>query len=279
MQENKEPDGFVYTDEIRLSAENEIAQGFRGQAVIGFIDLLGFSNKIRTEWHNTDSNPLQILMEMKVFFNLAVESTNNEIRLLDYNGQLLRTINWPEIITVSDSFMFLKPINDSSEEEVLLSIFSVISATNELWRIALDRGFSIRGGIEYGDVFYHKLDIVGEPFMDAYKLESEVANSSRIILSDNIRELIKKNLTNIDPVIIHYFQRFLFKDTDGYLCINPLMILGNHSGVLENTMNRLNDILKNITSEKIIDKYKGLYEKLREQDYSLRDISMFNEGL
>ena len=279
MQENKEPDGFVYTDDIRLSAENEIAQGFRGQAVVGFIDLLGFSSKIRTEWHNTESNPLQILMEMKVFFNLAVESTNNEIRLLDYNGQLLRTINWPEIITVSDSFMFLKPINDSSEEEVLLSIFSVISATNELWRIALDRGFSIRGGIEYGDVFCHKLDIVGEPFMDAYKLESEVANSSRIILSDNIRELIKKNLTNIDPVIIHYFQRFLFKDTDGYLCINPLMILGNHSGVLENTMNRLNDILKNITSEKIIDKYKGLYEKLREQDYSLRDISMFNEGL
>mgnify|MGYP000683643176 CR=1 FL=1 len=277
MKKSKAEDRFVSFDDITSRAKEEIRKGFRGQAVIGFVDLLGFSDKIRNEWNDEKNNPLQTLMEMKVFFHLAVEKTNNEIILYDYEGEVLRTNEWPEIITVSDSFMFLKPINDSSEENILLSIFSVISATLELWQIAIDKGFSIRGGIDYGDVFYHKLDIVGEPFMDAYILESKIAKSSRTILSDNIRKLIKENLTNINPVILHYFQRFLNKEDDGFLSVNPLMILGHNAKALENTMNKLNEMLDGVTSEKIINKYKGLYDTLRAQDFELTDISMFDK--
>ncbi len=61
-------------------------------------------------------------------------------------------VSFQTIWTDPDSFMFLKPTDESSEENILLSIFSVIAASLELWRIAIDNGFSIRGGIDFGDI-------------------------------------------------------------------------------------------------------------------------------
>ena len=266
----------VSFEEITKEANNKIKNGFRGKAVVAFVDLLGFSNKIQTEWDDPTKDPLLTLMELKSFLELAAKKAKTIRFNEEDNETIIEEVNYPKIITVSDSFMFLLPLDTTNEQTILASILAVVTNCLELWRICIDKGFTVRGGIDYGNIYFNDLDIVGSAFMNAYHLESKVASNSRIILSNEIKSIIDKNLDYVHPQFIEYFLRYFYKDKDGYLAANPTMILAHKPEIASQTLVKLKAIMKNITSDSIRQKYDDLLKLVKDQDLELRKREMYN---
>ncbi len=265
----------ITPDEITKKAMLDLNNGFRGKAVVAFIDLLGFSEKISSEWYDESNDPLLTLLEFKCFLEIMAEKIKT-IQFYDYGGErLLQEVKIPRIVTVSDSFMFLLPLDETNEQTILCSVLGVISPCLDLWQLCIDKGFTIRGGIEYGNLYYNNLDIVGEAFLTAYKLESKIAVNSRIILSNNIKEIINKNIDGIHNSIRDYFLRFLYKDKDGYLAINPVMKLAYTPSIAEQSLAKLMEITSKIKDQKILSKYDDLIDRLRAQDLNLQDRNIY----
>lgn len=267
---------LIMPDEITFKAQKEIENGFKGKAVVAFIDLLGFSQKIIQNWDSKEDDPLLTLMEIKSFLEIVKEKIKTII-LLDYDDRtIIVEVEYPQIVTVSDSFMLLLPIDDSNEQTILASIFSVLTTCLEIWKASVDRGFTIRGGIEYGDIYYNKLDIVGTAFITAYHLESQVASNSRVIFSQNIKQLINQNLKNVHPTIIHYLLRFIYKDIDGFIAINPAMVFAQDIAITTDSLQKLGSITSKIKEPKILAKYDDLIDKIKKRDLKMKDISIFD---
>ena len=265
----------VTFDEITETAKEKIEKGFRGKAVVAFIDLLGFSAKIRSEWDDPKKDPLLTLMELKSFLELAAKNAKT-IRFNDYDEEtIIEEVKYPKVITVSDSFMLLLPLNETNEQTILASILAVASFSLELWRICIDKGFTVRGGIQYGNIYYNDLDIVGNAFMDAYYLESKIASNSRIILSHEIKSIIDKNVDSVHASFKDYFLRFFYVDKDDYLAINPTMILAHKPEIAEESMDKINDIVSKVTIQKNRSKYDDLIEFVKNQNLELQDRSMY----
>lgn len=57
-----------------------------------------------------------------------------------------------------------------------------------------NRGFFVRGGISFGEVFIDDLAVFGIPLIEAHRAESNYANNPRIIITDSARALTMKHL-------------------------------------------------------------------------------------
>jgi hypothetical protein len=68
---------------------------------------------------------------------------------------------------------------------------------------ALDVGLLVRGGLSCGKLYHTGHVVVGEAMVDAYRLESAVAQTARIVVSPRVQ-----------------FDASLFIDTDGQRCLD-----------------------------------------------------------
>ena len=137
----------------------------------------------------------------------------------------------------------------------------------------------MRGGIEFGDIYYNDLDIVGNAFMTAYYLESKIASNSRIILSNNIKSFIDNNIDSVHPVFSDYYLRFIHKDQDDYLIVNPTIILAQTPEIAKTTLEKLKNIIGNIEAENIKSKYDDLLGFIKGQDLSLIERNIFKSSI
>ena len=65
-------------------------------------------------------------------------------------------------------------MDDDTDITFVLSLLAVTGIITELWRISKDKGFTIRGGVDFGDLFYTPSEIIGPAYIDAYNLESKL---------------------------------------------------------------------------------------------------------
>ena len=79
-------------------------------------------------------------------------------------------------------------------------------------------GYKHRGGICKGKIYIDEIFVWGEVLVKAYLLESVEAIYTRIILD---QEIISKSSK-------HLIEWMIFKDTDGYLCLNYLKSFGGN---------------------------------------------------
>lgn len=162
--------------------------------LIAFLDILGFEQ-------NYDSKK-NILLELLK----TIRQFESDFRIEHKDGEQPGSQNIsiiPSCLGFSDSIIIAIPLklkHDKflSHERVDLIIpsvmLSITSLITNLYVLTLSNGFSLRGAIAYGDVYYDKNNriITGRPLMEAIKSEGKIAKYPRIIISHSILKIYRE---------------------------------------------------------------------------------------
>jgi hypothetical protein len=233
-------------------------KNFNGIAYVCYLDILGFSKDVCDNWGKS-SNPLDKILSIK-----------NEILKMKEDDNLKdsdATIFAPSVKTVSDSITIC--FGFESEDYVRVSSLNYICGLRTIlkgisiaWSTAIKNGYTIRGAIDIGKVYWNENELIGPAFITAYNLESKVAKNSRIIISSEMNKQfyasVKYNKDYFDEFISKKFR----KDVDGYIIVDPNIMYDSNT-----ERNELIEKLKEIrdaTSGIVREKYNPLIYMLSE---------------
>ncbi len=144
-------------------------------SVVTFVDILGFADLVRRE------GPDEIVEMMDAM---------NETAASPVGVDGLRT----SVVTFSDSVIRARPIGPESLYEALLHEIQDLATAQ--WTL-LEFGLLIRGGTTVGDVSVAEGRAFGPGFVQAYRLESSLASSPRIILDPGVVQRIRGYLRGV----------------------------------------------------------------------------------
>ncbi len=158
---------------------------FKGSGYVCFLDILGFSQDILANWKAVESNPLEKLLAIKAALPV-LDAEDEELPPESSVRSYVCRVN-----TVSDSITIafgLEPkliIGDMA-----LGLEALVANIREVWRAAIERGYTLRGAIDFGDIYWDQNELIGPAFINAYRLESEVARVSRVVISSKLNKVL-----------------------------------------------------------------------------------------
>jgi hypothetical protein len=223
--------------------KEELLKGFKGKALVGFVDILGFRNEILTKWDDKYENPLERLLKLKSY----AKRTSADIKhhtFFDNDENIILEIPYAKVLTFSDSFIFILPIEKDDPEYKLGCILSITGSIIELWRKCIEEGFTIRGAVDHGEIFFTDEDLIGPSLIKAYENESNMAITSRIIYTSDAIKIISENLPKSDSILNQYFKRFLVDDVDSHIILNPVIIYGYEEHLSNNIKRAIDQLIK-----------------------------------
>ncbi len=247
-----------------------IEQNIYGNRAVAFLDVLGFQNKLKefeneaiqfyddfTSDDDVDDNDEEnfggrIFYSQKA--NDFIDTFNKAISKLDTDKF--------SYYLFSDNICITAKNIGSNGEKTLIELLLVIS---ELYYEFVQKGYFLRGGIDYG-LFIDKASIaLGNPLATAYKLESSLAVFPRIILSKDFVRQLSYHVTEEDFEIDSILNSSLIKESCEikYLNIfNHIFKVENKEGFFEKYNYYISEnLLSNSQSENIFLKYKWLADE------------------
>jgi hypothetical protein len=191
---------------------------FNGEGLVAFLDILGFSKEIEEKWGNEVDNPLTKILTLKE--NLPIFPI---AKLGDESLKAKATRNYiPRVQTISDSIVVSfgfdpKPVMG----DLVLGALASFNTIAIIWRKALEAGFTVRGAVDFGPIYWNVNEVIGPAFIVAYKLEQTVAKTSRVILSSAANRKLAAINQQAKTLWNDMMLGLLMKDIDGYIAINP----------------------------------------------------------
>lgn len=157
-------------------------ENFRGKAILGFVDLLGFSKRVMDHWHSKKDNPLDQLLSIKkhILSSTHTSVTNTEPPIRTY---------YPNLRTGSDSIVICiaLPTEDKDiEHDLGTATWCMLGVVRDVIEKCLKIGFPVRGAIEFGHVYWTRSDVVGPVLVTACALESKVAGVARVLVGPEL---------------------------------------------------------------------------------------------
>ncbi|MCU7648588.1 hypothetical protein [Pseudomonas piscis] len=192
---------------------------FKGIAYVCFLDILGFSQDILSNWNATDSNPLDKLLAIKS----ALPVLHDDEAELEANQSVRSYVC--RVNTVSDSITIAFGLeNKLIIGDMVLGLEALLANVREVWRTTIELGYTLRGAIDFGDIYWDKNELVGPAFINAYRLESETARVSRVVVSSKLNNLLSDLASNYSSEIVEHLINNFRKDVDGYIILDPYKI-------------------------------------------------------
>ena len=243
---------------------------FKGKGYVCFIDVLGFSNDILNNWHNLESNPLEKILSIKDKMPISDEAAE-DVESESHRKYACR------VNTVSDSVTICFGFDeDIIIGDLVLGLETVIGNIAYIWSTFISEGYSIRGAIDFGDIYWDTNELIGPAFINAYRLESEVAKNSRVIISSGLNRELQNLFENYESVLTeHLIQRFR-KDVDGYIIIDPSLIHDTEEEKLR-LIQELTIMRNEVKSGIIKEKYTPLISMLREKNPEILNVNDFGK--
>lgn len=196
---------------------------FHGEAIVCFLDILGFSKAIVEKWSLYRCRPLEQIMRFKKNLPKFNSESIPEIHLDQAHYRYLcRIWTFSDSITICHGFE-----EDKTYGDVYCGALAVIGNALQVWRNAISEGFTLRGAIETGQVFWDRSELVGPAFIKTHVLESKWAKSSRIIIGSSFNKMIRSTIEK-SPELQPHTCRYLLKDSDGYIIVNPQKLTEDH---------------------------------------------------
>ncbi len=192
---------------------------FNGTGIVAFIDVLGFSKEIETNWGAESDNPLHKLLELKKHIP---KHTNRKLSKEYKESKTIRSYMC-RVQTISDSIIVSFGFEDKIiMGDLMLGMTSFFDTISVIWRNALVAGFTVRGAVDFGSIYWDKNEIIGPAFINAYRLEQTHAKTSRIILSSVFNTHLSRVYNKGDKSLWdEHFLKYLRKDNDGFITLNP----------------------------------------------------------
>jgi len=210
---------------------------FKGTGYVCYIDVLGFSNDILNNWNNPTSNPLEKILAIKKEIPVLSEVGEDD-------GKETHRTYVCRVNSVSDSVTICFGYNDDIIiGDLVLGLLSVIGSISYIWSKCISEGYTIRGAIDFGEIYWDENELIGPAFINAYRLESEVSKNSRVLVSSNLNKIFANLVRKYkSPLTDDLFERFR-KDVDGYLIVNPNVLYQSHSerDSLINSLKKIRD--------------------------------------
>lgn len=160
------------------------------------------------------------------------------------------------IQTISDSIVVSFGFNNNNlvYGDLVLGTITFFETIAVIWRNSLESGYTIRGAVDWGEIYWDSKEIIGPAFITAYKLESTQAKSSRVIISSSFN----RELANIAKQYKTFWNDFIldcvYKDIDGYLILNPHKLYDpdrkNDKNKIIEILHDLQNKAKNLNKEK-----------------------------
>ena len=236
------------------------------QRIVAFIDILGFKAIIdETELPNNQ------------------DKINNIKEAFDLIGDLLKQHYHPDQIqqvkysTFSDCIVFSFPVRQTNN-----LFFSLIPL---IWLQAIlvwQHNILLRGALTIGEIYHDENMVFGPAMVEAYELESKVAEFPRIILHDKIEADYEQWLAEVratdDQERIYDLENeknytfkpkgLLTKDNDGHYYVDYLEKFAgdnpeNYVNFIAHIESFIEPYLKPDTAPSILKKYIWLYEKIQ----------------
>ncbi len=213
---------------------------FFGWAIVCYIDILGISLNVRDNWGEHYESAHNKLLRIKEHIPTADEHTQAIFAICDpktnreFERYLSITRTWSDSIVTMLAFPN-SPTNCDSQE-FSTRVISVLYALRFIWRQSLREGFTIRGGIEFGEMFWNDTDFIGPALVNAYKLENKMAHTSRILIGPTLLNIIIEfsNVSSkVSPDVQSLIDAFLVSG-DHKIFVNPHFAVGKDMiGILE----------------------------------------------
>ena len=194
-------------------------KNFKGVGYVCFIDVLGFSNDILKNWERKTSNPLEKILTVKkkipgfIHFGEDVDSSS------------LGSSYTCRVNTISDSFTVCFGFKDNPGLfDLAFGLDVILNNLLYVWSTFIGKGYTIRGAIDYGDIYWDENELIGPAFIRAYHFESEVAKTSRVVVSSNLNKVLNDLFSNQRSTFIDRLLRKFRKDIDGYIIVDPMTL-------------------------------------------------------
>lgn len=230
---------------------------FEGTAIVAFLDLLGFSADVKRYWFDRDRSPLIKLMEIKkktTFRNFG-----------GYGGfNLDSKLHKARVHTISDSVMLCYALPDNcSGDDFGAAFYAICAQVAIVWSNAVDMGYTIRGGIEIGPIYWTPTETIGPALVDAYLLESKVARWSRVICGPSLlTQMLESELA------MSFSTWGLFDaSADGMIEVNHFELYDQNERDIEETEAFIKSLerMRALAGPHHSDKYDPILSKLRRE--------------
>ena len=179
--------------------------------IVAFLDVLGFQKRLQafeeeSKAHN-DADEQDFYVSPSA--NQFIQAFRNVLSLIGEKNC--------HYYLFSDNICIT--INPFTNKDLAVDLLFTVS---ELFKQFSSYGYFLRGGIDYGLMQDQEDIALGTPLANAYKLENQVANFPRVIISDNFKNFLDDICNNLEVNETDIFnkQNFL-KDSCEIRYINP----------------------------------------------------------
>jgi hypothetical protein len=147
----------------------------------------------------------------------------------------------------------------------------------------LDNKILVRGGISYGNDYYDDTMIFSMALVKAYTLESDKAIFPRIVIDNELIDLVKKDIKLPSQMFLDVLDNSILKDQEGIYFINPNGLATDFNSELVGVVgSELDKIFINQSIQFIMDEEKKLDrstengEKIGKKYDWLMDLLLWN---
>lgn len=192
---------------------------YRGEAVVAFLDILGYGAFIESNWGPDGADA--VIKLVRGINEFGGSSVTNVIR----EGK--QAAHGLHVAVISDSIVVCSPTSGVAEEVpwLPLSARMVMSHTAYIWAHLLANGLTLRGGIELGEVYWDDVVTTGPALIQAYRLESGRARSSRVVLGPGLvgsyAARVLDHWAYTEFGMRHSVLESTAEDDDGLLTLDP----------------------------------------------------------
>lgn len=192
-------DKFIKLAEKSINMEHNAENGYM-VCFLGIIDILGFSDFV-----NTNENAVKLITEIisNSFFT---------------NESLLEKISYKML---SDTLIVYT--NENTQYALLNLIFGLENFSIK----CLEKGFLSRGAVVQGNFYLDKdYDImVSSAFIEAYRLEENIACYPRILITNKVYDFLMKNMEFRDDCFfiekLKFVKDYIENDFDKFYVVRP----------------------------------------------------------
>lgn len=228
-----------------MSSRNPYAEAgvkpIQRKSIFAFIDILGYSELMRSDPSNTELQRLHKVLEGGRDW---LEEKYVDEKFKNFMPKDLHALK-----AFTDNVVMGWPIRSDGESELGSALFKLSHFQMEM---ALE-GYFIRGAISVGDVYIDEIAVFGPALLEAHAGESILARDPRIIITDSVIPMVNAHL--------NYYARkkhaphcnYLLRDSDGKWFVNYLNVLiPDVDYPLPDELIQHKEIV-----EKLLDKYSG----------------------
>jgi hypothetical protein len=163
--------------------------------IVAFIDLLGFSSMVSHDCEKPNGEQKYI----ESLYNCHIETK----KLRENHPDL-------QLVQFSDSVVFALPYS-------IDNYINIIRMISDYQYSLLKKEILCRGGVSYGKHFFAEDFLFSNGLIEAYRLESQTAKSPRIVVSEDLLELVRPMVSDQKIILPLLFEQdgLCFID---YLC-------------------------------------------------------------